>query len=83
MKSLQDADTLLMYWICRYGIALLKKRYYWVIAGVLGAYWARELLSMALCWSYVSPQTATMIRISLIYHTAKVTKKNGNAAASS
>ena len=83
IESYLRYDRMLSYvsWCCRYGIALLKKRYYWVIAGVLAAYWARELLSMALCLSYVSPRSAMMIRISLIYHIAKVKNKSQPTSA--
>ncbi|EKX44111.1 hypothetical protein GUITHDRAFT_163647 [Guillardia theta CCMP2712] len=75
---MQHANVLLNPYLQRldrkYGIALLRKRFYWVIAGVLSAYWAREVLSMMLCYSYVSDATKTMIMMSCIYHIAKVIK---------
>jgi len=45
---------------------------YWVIAGVLGAYWARETASMAACYALVSPTTQRMIAASCVYHWAKI-----------
>jgi len=54
-----------------YGIALLKKQMFWVIAGVLVAYWMREVLSMLLCMGLVSKLTQRMIMISAIYHFVK------------
>ena len=73
---MQHANVLLNPYLQRldrnYGIALLKRRLYWVIAGVLGAYWARETVSMALCFPHVTPLTQRLIGISCVYHTAKI-----------
>ena len=43
-----------------------------MIAGVLGAYWARETLSMAFFYPHVSPSTQRMIAVSCVYHWAKI-----------
>ncbi|KAJ1488716.1 hypothetical protein T484DRAFT_1782529 [Baffinella frigidus] len=73
---MQHANVLLNPYLQRldrkYGIALLRQRMYWVIAGVLGAYWARETLSMAFFYPHVSPSTRIMISVSCIYHWAKI-----------
>ena len=50
----------------------VKKRMYWVIASVLGLYWARETISMALSHSHVSLTTGRMIVISVVYHWVKI-----------
>ncbi|KAG5175105.1 hypothetical protein JKP88DRAFT_203862 [Tribonema minus] len=55
-----------------YGISLLKKRQYWVIAGVLGAYWLREILSMLAALPYTAPLTSNMIAVSCVYHLGKI-----------
>lgn len=52
--------------------AQLKKRLYWVIATVLAAYWAREILSMWMASPYASPLTLKMVVISSVYHMAKI-----------
>ncbi len=44
----------------------VKKRMYWVIASVLGLYWAREALSMVFSTQYVSHSTANMIKVNTI-----------------
>ena len=41
----------------QYGISLLKKRFYWVIAGVLAAYWSREVVSLGICRGFVTRRT--------------------------
>ncbi|CAM9439167.1 unnamed protein product [Chrysoparadoxa australica] len=43
-----------------------------VIAGVLVAYWGREVLSMTLLLPYVSDLTSKLIVVSAVYHTAKM-----------
>lgn len=45
---------------------------YWVIAGVLVAYWAREVVSMWMATPYVSPLTWKMIAASSVYHVGKI-----------
>ncbi|CAN0252340.1 unnamed protein product [Pylaiella littoralis] len=55
-----------------YGVALLKRRLYWVIAGVLAAYWSREVLSMLIASPYASPLTLKMVAISSVYHVGKI-----------
>lgn len=50
----------------------LKRRLYWVIAGVLSAYWAREVLSMLTAAPYASPLTLKMVAISSVYHVGKI-----------
>lgn len=50
----------------------LKRRLYWVIAGVLSAYWAREVLSMLIASPYASPLTLKMVAISSVYHVGKI-----------
>lgn len=50
----------------------LKRRLYWVIAGVLSAYWAREVLSMLIAMAYASPLTRKMVAISSVYHVGKI-----------
>eukprot|EP00752_Nemacystus_decipiens_P001332 g1322.t1 len=55
-----------------YGVALLKRRLYWVIAGVLSAYWAREVLSMLIASPYASPLTLKMVAMSSVYHVGKI-----------
>jgi len=50
----------------------LKRRLYWVIAGVLAAYWAREVLSMVIASPYASPLTLKMVAVSTIYHAGKI-----------
>lgn len=51
----------------------LKKRMYWVIALVLAAYWARELLSMWMAATYFSPLTFRLVVVSTVYHVGKIT----------
>lgn len=55
-----------------YRVVQLKRRLYWVIAGVLAAYWAREVLSMWMSWPCVSPLTRNMIVFSTVYHLGKI-----------
>ncbi|CAM9871186.1 unnamed protein product [Ectocarpus fasciculatus] len=55
-----------------YGVALLRRRLYWVIAGVLAAYWSREVLSMLIASPYASPLTLKMVAISSLYHVGKI-----------
>ncbi|CAM9535527.1 unnamed protein product, partial [Hapterophycus canaliculatus] len=55
-----------------YGVALLRRRLYWVIAGVLAAYWAREIISMLIASPYASPLTLKMVVISSVYHVGKI-----------
>ncbi|CAM9518744.1 unnamed protein product, partial [Sphacelaria rigidula] len=55
-----------------YGVALLRKRMYWVIAAVLAAYWARELLSMWMAVRYFSSLTFRMVVLSTLYHIGKI-----------
>ncbi|CAM9355689.1 unnamed protein product [Ectocarpus sp. 6 AP-2014] len=55
-----------------YGIGLLRRRLYWVIAGVLAAYWSREVLSMLIASPYASPLTLKMVAISSLYHVGKI-----------
>lgn len=50
----------------------LRRRLYWVIAGVLAAYWSREVLSMLIASPYASPLTLKMLAISSLYHVGKV-----------
>lgn len=50
----------------------LKRRLYWVIAGVLAAYWSREVLSMLIALPYASPLTVKMVTISSVYHVGKI-----------
>ncbi|CAM9724028.1 unnamed protein product, partial [Choristocarpus tenellus] len=73
---LQHANVLLNPFCQRldrnYGIALLKRRMYWVIAGVLSAYWAREIFSMWLSMPYASSVTARMVTVSSFYHLGKI-----------
>lgn len=58
---------------CRFCLLLqLKRRLYWVIAGVLSAYWAREVLSMVIASPYASPLTLNMVAISSVYHVGKI-----------
>lgn len=52
--------------------AQLKRRLYWVIAGVLAAYWSREVLSMLIASPYASPLTLKMVAISSVYHVGKI-----------
>jgi hypothetical protein len=47
------ANPLLQHLDRRYGIALLKSKKHWVIAGTLSAYWTRESLGMFLCLPYL------------------------------
>lgn len=53
------------------GTLQLRKRMYWVIAIVLSAYWAREVLSMLMTLPYASRLTRRMILASTVYHTYK------------
>lgn len=50
----------------------LRKRMYWVIASVLAAYWAREMLSMWMAARYFSSLTFRMVVLSTLYHTGKI-----------
>lgn len=43
-----------------------------MIAGVLAAYWAREILSMLIASPYASPLTLKMVMISSAYHLGKI-----------
>eukprot|EP00904_Undaria_pinnatifida_P009355 jgi/Undpi1/554/HiC_scaffold_10.g04018.m1 len=55
-----------------YGIALLRRRLYWVIASVLAAYWAREIASMWLALPYASELAFKMVTVSSVYHVGKI-----------
>lgn len=50
----------------------LRRRLYWAIAGVLAAYWSREVLSMLIASPYASPLTLKMVAISSLYHVGKI-----------
>eukprot|EP01041_Mallomonas_annulata_P002351 gene2351-4564_t len=54
-----------------YGIALIKKDMMWVISLTLSAYWAREIISMQICYIEVSTTTRYLILISCLYHMIK------------
>lgn len=51
----------------------LKRRLYWVIASVLAAYWAREIVSMWLALPYASELAFKMVIASSVYHVGKIT----------
>ena len=59
-----------------FGIALLKQSRFWVIAGVLAAYWLREVASMILAYTYLDASTnrtaRVLILMSCVYHVFKV-----------
>ena len=63
-----------------YGIALYENNMAWVISLTLSAYWAREILSMGLCFLVTpSPLTRAVVLISCGYHMFKITNVNIDA----